>query len=58
VDLETEKLVKIVAQAMRGDEMAKETLYRDAHRSVYYLALRLVKNPEDAEDITQEVLSR
>lgn len=53
--METERLIELVVMARQGDEKAMETLYLDAKRSVYYLALRMVKNPEDAEDITQEV---
>lgn len=53
--METERLKEIVTKARRGDDNAMTDLYLDAYRSVYYLALRMVKNPEDAEDITQEV---
>lgn len=53
--LETEKLIETVSKARLGDKNALQNLYLDAHRSVYYLALRMLKNPEDAEDITQEV---
>lgn len=50
-----ERLTETVEKARRGDESAKEALYLDAYKSVYRFALRLVKNPEDAEDIMQEV---
>lgn len=53
--METERLIEMVVMARQGDENAMQTLYLDTKRSVYYLALRMVKNPEDAEDITQEV---
>jgi len=55
VYLETERLIELVVMARQGDADAVQTLYLDAYRSIYYLALRMVKNPEDAEDITQDV---
>ena len=53
--METEKLIEMVVMARQGDENALETLYLDSYKSVYRLSLRMVKNQEDAEDITQEV---
>jgi RNA polymerase sigma factor (sigma-70 family) len=53
--LETERLIELVAGAKRGDTNALHELYLDAYRSIFYLALRMVKNHADAEDITQEV---
>jgi RNA polymerase sigma-70 factor (ECF subfamily) len=53
--LDTDRLVELVGKAMRGDRNAIQTLYLDTYKSVFYFALRFVKNPEDAEDITQEV---
>ena len=53
--METNKLIETVYKAQHGDSCALQDLYLDMYRSVYYLALRFVKNPEDAEDITQEV---
>ena len=53
--METAKLIETVNMAQCGDSNALQTLYLEMYRSVYFLALRFVKNPEDAEDITQEV---
>ena len=53
--MEREQLIETVSQAQKGNVIAKETLYLDAYKSIYRFALRMVKNPEDAEDITQEV---
>ena len=53
--MEQGKLRETVIKARQGDGGALKELYLDMYRSVYYLALRFVKNPEDAEDITQEV---
>lgn len=38
-----------------GDEMAFETIYRIHFRRVYSLCLRMLGNPTDAEDVTQDV---
>ena len=53
--METAKLIETVSKARQGDESAIQDLYIDAYKSVYYLALRMVKNPDDAEDIMQDV---
>jgi len=45
-----------LAQASaRGDLQAFETLYERHHRRIYSLCLRMVANPTEAEDLTQEV---
>jgi RNA polymerase sigma factor (sigma-70 family) len=44
----------LVAQAASGSEHAFRTLYRAYVRPVYWVAHRLVGNPADAEDVTQE----
>jgi RNA polymerase sigma-70 factor (ECF subfamily) len=45
-----------LAQASaRGDLAAFEALYERHHRRVYSLCLRMVANPTEAEDLTQEV---
>ena len=38
-----------------GDEVAFETIYRTHFRRVYSLCLRMLGNPTDAEDVTQDV---
>ena len=53
--MEQSELIISVKQAQAGDENAYQRLYLDTYKSVFYLALRMVKNTEDAEDITQEV---
>jgi len=53
--LEKEHLIGVVNRARQGDESAKEALYLDTYKSTYRFALRMVRNTEDAEDITQEV---
>ena len=38
-----------------GDMAALEELYRQTERAVYALALSILRSPEDAQDVTQEV---
>jgi len=44
----------IVARAQAGDEAALETLYRAFETPVYHLVRRILRRPEDAEDVLQE----
>ena len=46
-----ERLLHLVGQ---GDSEAFEVLYRSTEKAVYALALSILKNPHDAEDIVQE----
>jgi RNA polymerase sigma-70 factor (ECF subfamily) len=41
-----------------GDEAALARLYRSKSRMVYSLALNIVKDPSDAEEVTEEVFYR
>jgi RNA polymerase sigma-70 factor, ECF subfamily len=41
--------------AAQGDMAAFETLYERHHRRVYSLCLRMLANPTEAEDLSQEV---
>ncbi|MGN1003518.1 MAG: RNA polymerase sigma factor [Oscillospiraceae bacterium] len=45
---------KLICKAQAGDSDALARLYEDMYKRVYYLALRLTNNPEDAEDAAQE----
>jgi len=49
---------ELVEAAQAGDRLALEELVRRTHRSVYTCALRLVGNPDDAADVTQDVYLR
>jgi len=53
--VKTQQLIEVVSMAKHGDKNALQTLYLDTYKSVYYFALSLVRNPQDAEDFTQEV---
>ena len=44
----------LVARAWSGDLEALEALYRAFETPVYNLARRMLRNPEDAEDVVQE----
>jgi RNA polymerase sigma factor (sigma-70 family) len=48
------ELTDLVYRAKTGDARAQEALYQQSYKRVYYLALRLVKNNDDAEDAAQE----
>ncbi|MCL1806391.1 MAG: sigma-70 family RNA polymerase sigma factor [Oscillospiraceae bacterium] len=53
--LEKNKLAEMVAAAQNGEEAAFEALYREYAKQVYYFALKIMRDKEDAEDITQDV---
>jgi len=48
----------LVARARGGDRSALEALMRDMKDLVYGLAARMLGNPSDADDATQEILIR
>ncbi len=45
----------VIRMAQRGDEGAFERLYRLHSPRVYALCMRMLRNPDEAEDSTQEV---
>src|ERR671934_1057131 len=49
---------RLVEAAQAGDREAMAELVRVTHRGVYTQALRLLGNPEDAADVTQDVYLR
>ena len=46
---------KVIRMAQRGDEGAFERLYRLHSGRVYALCMRMLRNPAEAEDSTQEI---
>src|ERR1044072_6891135 len=44
----------LVARAQAGDQEALEALYRAFETPVYNLVRRMLRRPEDAEDVVQE----
>jgi len=47
-----------ILQAQRGDAQAFERIYQSHSRRIYCLCLRMVRNPAEAEDLTQEAFLR
>ena len=45
---------KLLERIRAGDKGAFDELVRKYQREIYYLALRMVKNTEDAEELTQQ----
>src|SRR5437762_14236713 len=45
----------LVRMAIEGDQDALETVFTQYRHHLYYTALRLCGNPEDAEDALQEI---
>src|SRR6266496_3163201 len=49
---------ELLAACRRGDREAFEEVVRRTHRHVYTQALRLVGDPQEAEDVAQEAYLR
>jgi RNA polymerase sigma-70 factor (ECF subfamily) len=49
---------RTIRQAQRGDAAAFARIYKSHSRRVYALCLRMVGNPAEAEDLTQEAFLR
>ncbi len=54
--MEKEAIIELVKKSKAGDKAAVEKLLCEAHTSVSYQCRKLLKNQQDAEDVTQEVL--
>lgn len=52
--MEREKLIETVNNAQSGDQQAVSLLFNHYYDSVYQFALKTVKDPEIAADVTQE----
>jgi RNA polymerase sigma-70 factor (ECF subfamily) len=50
--------VRTIHRAQQGDAAAFESIYRRHCRRVYSLCLRMIGNPAEAEDLTQDVFLR
>lgn len=53
---ERKELSVLIRKAQNGDQEAMEQVLRWSHTSVSYKCRKILKNPQDAEDMTQEVL--
>ena len=49
------EVAKLVELAIRGDESVWGDIYEKTHRYVYYMALKTLRDDQDAQDITQDV---
>lgn len=45
---------EIIKKAKAGDNRALEEIYNQTRQTVYFTALGIVKNEEDAEDLVQD----
>lgn len=52
--MEREKIITLVQQAQTGDTEAMESLFSACYNDVYYFAVKTVKDPDIACDVTQE----
>lgn len=48
----------LVADAKKGDNKAFAALLKKYRKPVYYMLLKMVKNADDAEDLTQEAFAK
>ena len=53
-----ERLERLLAGVARGEQDALEALYQSARAAVYALALSVLKNTHDAQDVTQDTFVR
>ncbi len=49
-------LENLVRKAQNGDKQALESLVLEIQDNIYYLSIRMLFNPEDASEATQEIL--
>ena len=54
--MEDKELTTLIGRAQAGDQGAMEVLLQKAHTPVSYQCRKLLRDPRDAEDMTQEVL--
>lgn len=54
--MEGNELTSLIEKAQAGDQGAMEVLLQKAHTPVSYQCRKLLRDPRDAEDMTQEVL--
>ena len=53
--MDKKRLIEVVSLIQNGSDAAKQELYLDSSKSVYFLALKMLRNTDDAEDMTQDV---
>jgi RNA polymerase sigma factor (sigma-70 family) len=47
---------KLISKAINGDQTALEGVVSSIQDNIYYLSLRMLANPDDTKDATQEIL--
>lgn len=55
-NMDRTQIANLVRNAQAGDSAAMEQLLQAAYKNVLFQCRRILKHPEDAEDLTQEVL--
>lgn len=58
VSKNTKDDLELVELAKSGNSRAFEKLLKKYRKSVYYMLLKMVNNPDDAEDLTQEAFAK
>ncbi|MBQ8134194.1 MAG: sigma-70 family RNA polymerase sigma factor [Clostridia bacterium] len=54
MDIHNEQIALTVTMAQNGNSSAFEQLYAKCYNDVFFICLKILGNPHDAEDITQE----
>jgi len=54
--MDYEAIARLAQRAMQGDEDAYTDLYKIFSKSAFYIAFRILKNKDDADDIAQEAM--
>ncbi|MDF1495814.1 RNA polymerase sigma factor [Caproiciproducens sp. CPB-2] len=52
--MEKRQIAELVNKAQQGTQNAFTVLYEETHNSIYFLALKMLKNEEDALDVVQD----
>ena len=50
--------LNLVEAAIKGDQLAYADLMERYRESIYYMMLKMVKNPDDADDLTIEAFGK
>ena len=56
--IDENKINQLLEKAVEGNQPALESILKEVQDFIYKLSLRMLWNPVDAEDATQEILIR